>query len=424
MTFIDKQTLSPMVPLVDILATPRLQQNQMSELDRDLQKYNRQLKHGFRTLTFEDDLESEFRNFFHARSVIKQRRAILVGMLLLLLLIPLDLQQLNGDVLQFYLICRVGIIIPMLVAALLITFRERLRHYFALVSFTILAFIGVSTNLLVVYGRQAGLYVPYEGAMVLIMVAFFLGGMYFRQSLLCIATIGLSFPVLCELYLPADPTRLHQYFFIFAVALVGTVAAFTMEYQVRISFLQRGALKSLAQTDPLTGLYNRGAINQKLAHLIEYAYREGKHITLTLVDVDYFKHYNDLYGHLAGDKCLIRVAEVLASGCKRPLDFAGRYGGEEFLLLWFDAAPDEARHLAEQTRSAIQKLAIPHRASLTSGQVSVSCGVITGIPQHSDNAERLLQLADQALYQAKATGRNRIQVSELERLIPLQKSAS
>lgn len=385
----------------------------MPEPDHDLHKYEQQLKQGFKSLTFTDELESEFRSFFHARNVVKQRGAILVGIILLLILIPLDIGYLEGEVLQFYLISRVWITIPILVIALLFTFRESFRRYFSVFSFCIITFIGLTVNISVIYSQKVGLYAPYEGAMLLIMVAFFLGGMYFRQSLSCIIIIALSYLLLSEIFLPPERYQLHRYFFIFATCLIGGVSAYTLEYQVRISFLQRGALKWLAKTDPLTGLYNRGALNQKLTHLTEYAYREKKAITLMLVDVDFFKNFNDFYGHIRGDDCLKKVATALVKNCQRPLDFCGRYGGEEFLLMWFDAAPNEAKTFAEKTKGSIDQLQEAHERSSISQQVTISGGMITGIPTHPDQAEAILHQADQCLYRAKESGRNRIIIQDL-----------
>ena len=180
----------------------------MPEFDSDLQKYDRQLAKGFKSLTFSAELESEFRSYFQARNVVKQRGAIIVGILLLLLLIPLDMSHLTGEILDFYLIARAWITIPILVLALVFTFREGFRRYFSVFSFFIITFIGITTNTQVVYGLQAGVYAPYEGAMLLIMVAFFLGGMYFRQSLTCITLIALSYLILSEIYVGPYPAKL------------------------------------------------------------------------------------------------------------------------------------------------------------------------------------------------------------------------
>ena len=131
------------------------------------------------------------------------------------------------------------------------------------------------------------------------------------------------------------------------------------------------------------------------------------------IPVDFFKHFNDLYGHLKGDDCLVKVATALARNCQRPLDFAGRYGGEEFLLMWFDAAPNEARTFAEKTKRSIDQLAVPHNASEISDIVTISGGMVTGVPTRPHLAEAILHQADQSLYRAKESGRNRIIIQDL-----------
>lgn len=385
----------------------------MQDFSHNLHKYDAQLKQGFKALRFNAELEKEFRSFFYARNVVKQRGAIIVGIILLLMLAPLDIRFLDADATQVYLFSRVWITIPVLVAALFFTFKPRLQKSFALFSFIIISFIGLTAVAVVIYTQYHQQYLPHEGIMLIIMVAFFLGGMHFKQSLSCALLICLVYFAMSEIILAPDPLRFHRYFLMFATGLIGGVAAYTLEYQQRVSFLQRGALKSLAKTDPLTGLYNRGAINQKLNHLVDYAYRENKTITLMLLDVDFFKPFNDHYGHIAGDKCLIQVANALSSHCKRPLDFAGRYGGEEFLIVWFDAKPTEVDQLASNVRNHIAAQKIPHNASKVAEILTFSAGIVSGTPAIPDAAQSLLQQADQCLYRAKDSGRNRILIQDL-----------
>lgn len=385
----------------------------MQGFDQELQVYNRQLKQGFSGLRFSPELEAEFRAFYHSRNVVKQRGAIIVGVILLLALAPLDLLFIHdARALELYLLGRVWIAVPVLLLALVFTFRQNLQRYFPAFSFSIITLIGVTNAVITVYSRYQGVALPYESLMVIIMVAFSLGGMQFRRALTCASIVALSYISLALIYLPVGAGQYHNYFYIFATTLVGAVSGYTLEYQVRLGFLQRGALKNLAKTDPLTGLYNRGAINQKLNHLIYYAFRERKPITLLLVDVDFFKNYNDFYGHIQGDNCLIRLAGALASCCKRPLDFAGRYGGEEFLVMWFDAEPNEAEAFARRVRESIRELGIRHDASGVNSDVTISGGMVTGVPDSQHLTEKLLHQADQCLYRAKESGRNRIIVQD------------
>lgn len=385
----------------------------MHGFEEELQIYNRQLKLGFSQLRFTKPLENEFRGFFARHNVVRQRGAIIVGIILLLTLLPLDINYLQGQALDYYLFSRIWITIPLLMAALVLTFRQSWRRYFSIFSQVIITIIGVSASAVVVYCNRLQQPLPYEGVMLIIMVSFFLGGLYFRQSLVCAITIGMSYVVLSESLLPPASINYHNYFFLFATLLIGAVSAYTLEYQIRIAFLQRGALRNLAKTDPLTGLYNRGAINQKLSHLVYYAFREKKPITLLLIDVDHFKNFNDFYGHMQGDYCLQRVASALSSCCKRPLDFAGRYGGEEFVVMWFDAQPSEVESFAKRVKDAIEQMDIRHDASGTHSHVTVSGGMVTGIPTSQHQADKILHQADQCLYRAKESGRNRIVIQDL-----------
>lgn len=385
----------------------------MHSIETELQIYDRQLRQGFRQLRFTPPLEREFRAFFSRHNAVRQRGAIIVGIVLLLALLPLDINYLQGSALDYYLFTRIWITIPLLLLALALTFRQALRRYFSLFSLVIISIIGIAASAVIVYCNSVNQPLPYEGLMLIIMVAFFLGGLYFRQSLLCAVTVSLSYVLFSEALLEPDHINYHNYFFLFATLLVGAVSAYTLEYQIRIGFLQRGALRNLAKTDPLTGLYNRGAINQKLNHLVYYAFREKKPITLLLLDVDHFKNFNDFYGHLQGDQCLQQVASALSGCCMRPLDFAGRYGGEEFVVMWFDAEPAEVETFASRVKNAIERMAIRHDASGTHTHVTVSGGMVTGIPVSQHMAEKILHQADQCLYRAKDSGRNRIVIQDM-----------
>ncbi len=385
----------------------------MPEFPEQLHKYDQQLKQGFKSLRFNPLLEKEFRIYFNARNVVKQRGAIILGILLLLLLAPLDLRLLDPQATTIYLFSRIWLTIPVLVIALFFTFKPKFQRFFPIFSFIIISFIGLTAVGMVAYAQAEQQYLPHEGIMLIIMVAFFLGGMRFKQSLSCALLVCLTYMILTEIYVPPDNFRFHRYFLIFATSLIGGVGAYTLEYQQRISFLQRGALKNLAKIDSLTKLYNRGAINQKLNHLVDYAYRENKSITLMLLDVDYFKNFNDLYGHIAGDKCLVSIAKSLSNHCKRPLDFAGRYGGEEFLLVWFDTKSTEVDTLVEKVRTQINAQKIPHSESKVSDYVTISAGVVSGTPTIPDMSQTILHQADQCLYRAKESGRNRILIQDM-----------
>jgi diguanylate cyclase (GGDEF)-like protein len=186
------------------------------------------------------------------------------------------------------------------------------------------------------------------------------------------------------------------------------------------SFNQR--LEQLALEDELTRLANRRHLMRALHDEFARAARSQKPLALVLFDVDFFKQYNDIYGHTAGDECLRAVASTIRAGQKRPADLAARYGGEEFCLLLPETDAQGALQVAEQIRAALEELALPH-AGTPWRRVSLSGGVHVCTPTPSmvdcNGQEGLIQAADKALYAAKAAGRDRVMLygDEVEQLI-------
>jgi diguanylate cyclase (GGDEF)-like protein len=167
-------------------------------------------------------------------------------------------------------------------------------------------------------------------------------------------------------------------------------------------------LEAVSQRDALTGASNRGHFDRYLADELRRAHRAKAPLSVVLVDVDFFKLYNDHYGHQSGDDCLRKIVEALRSACRRPADLVARYGGEEFALVLPETPLEGAERVAEAARKAVQGRAIPHARSGGSDCVTISAGVATAAPQQGLTAERLIANADEALYSAKSLGRNRV----------------
>ncbi|MGE6108582.1 GGDEF domain-containing protein [Aeromonas sobria] len=170
-------------------------------------------------------------------------------------------------------------------------------------------------------------------------------------------------------------------------------------------------LKLASRRDGLTGIANRAHLDHCLAKAWRRCHRAQAPLSLVLVDVDYFKQFNDHYGHQSGDECLQQVAALLAKVPRREDDLAARYGGEEFALLLPCTSMQGALQVAEQVRDALKQIHIPHQKSLVSGRVSCSFGVATLVPDNHATIADLVQKADAALYQAKHNGRDRIEVA-------------
>lgn len=167
-------------------------------------------------------------------------------------------------------------------------------------------------------------------------------------------------------------------------------------------------LQRLANSDGLTGLSNRRYFDEYLGAEWRRAQREQTQLALLMLDVDAFKAYNDTYGHVAGDEVLRRVASVIRDNCERPADLPARFGGEEFSMILPSTSPGGARLLAEKVRRAIEALKIPHSGSPTSDCVTVSIGGAVQVPDAAANFNRLVEAADNGLYQAKRSGRNQV----------------
>jgi len=170
-------------------------------------------------------------------------------------------------------------------------------------------------------------------------------------------------------------------------------------------------LESLSRQDGLTEIANRRYFDSYLLTEVKRASRERLPLSLILADVDYFKAFNDCYGHQAGDDCLRRVAAALKAVGRRPADVAARYGGEEFAMVLPSTAMEGAVDVAKSLARAIEALAIPHARSSVSTQLTLSQGIASLIPAHDTTSESIIEFADQALYQAKQQGRNRYVLS-------------
>ena len=167
-------------------------------------------------------------------------------------------------------------------------------------------------------------------------------------------------------------------------------------------------LRALSTQDGLTGINNRRRFNEALYNEWYRAVRLSTPLALIICDIDKFKEYNDTYGHLAGDKCLTRIAHLIEDSARRAGDMAARFGGEEFVIILPDTESSNAQDIAEQLRGAILDLEIPHETSSVANIITVSFGVYTTLPEKDLPPETMIEFADKALYQAKDQGRNKV----------------
>ncbi|WP_152225127.1 PleD family two-component system response regulator [Pseudomonas sp. SCB32] len=170
-------------------------------------------------------------------------------------------------------------------------------------------------------------------------------------------------------------------------------------------------LQRLMNSDGLTGLSNRRHFDEYLEMEWRRAQREQTQLSILLIDVDHFKIYNDTFGHVQGDEALRQVAGAIRASCSRPSDLPARYGGEEFVLVLPGTSPGGARLLAEKLRRSVEDLGIAHELPHPGAPLTISIGVATVTPQAGQPCRQLIEMADQALYNAKHGGRNQVGIA-------------
>jgi diguanylate cyclase (GGDEF)-like protein len=251
----------------------------------------------------------------------------------------------------------------------------------------------------------------------LLLVVFRLGFPGTVLSIFVIALISISLTVSGHgpLMLITGTNLLHkivivQIFLAVALFTCFPVAALLEERKELELSLQRSEhrYRELANADALTGLANRRGFDERLEDEWHRAEGAGQSLALLLIDVDLFKSYNDLYGHIGGDACLRCIAGVIAGSLQRHSDVAARFGGEEFAVILPDTELEAALSVAECIRQAVVKMNLPHSGN-PAGVQTISVGVAAEVPLQNASATKLLTASDHALYRAKYLGRNRVE---------------
>lgn len=365
-----------------------------------------QLKRGFAKLRFAGLLEKEFREFYVAQNLPRARLSGLIALILVLAITCIDLvlgaptgPKLNA--------LRLGVLCPLLVVMGVATsLPVTQRYYTEILAVGVTLFGFVVTYISHLAALSGASYILAVLVLVVLYGCLFLGLLFNVAMGVSAVLIAAHFIIGIVMGLPFNELY-YTTAILGGAAVIGGISAYNLEFSVRTNFLETRLLKELAERDGMTGLYNRRIFDDYVHRIWRQSRRDSVAVALIFVDIDFFKIFNDLYGHQAGDDCLKRVAKCIASGAKRPFDFSARYGGEEFVLVLYGPPDDYARSLPEQIRRDVLDLAIPHAGSQAAKYVSVSVGISLARPGSRRSLAGAIQTADEALYQAKREGRNR-----------------
>lgn len=351
-------------------------------------------------------VEAEFRSYYMKRMLPVARAGVGIGLLLVVMLSVIDLILMPTDYLEFALPLRAASMVLPLSAALLALFLCKERIWLPYFVATAAFMVGVAALALGAIAVHFGAKMSYWGAIFLTFNVYLVLGLNARQSMsvgwpVFVVYIGLG----VALDAPIEKIGYGILFLGFS-NLIGTYAGFLLERDAREIFSKNLELMRLARTDGLTGLFNRRTFDEHLRNAWKQARRDDKKIAVIVTDIDYFKLYNDCYGHQKGDDCIRVISDVLADSVSRPMDIVARYGGEEFVMVLYDPTPSFLESFTRNICHKVIDLDIDHKASEATPSVSVSVGASIADAASSMTADQLLRQADDALYEAKHQGRN------------------
>lgn len=385
------------------------------------EKVNALIARGLNYVHFSSELEPIYRSQYRDEAAYEFRyRGIIILVLYLFLsygiYITIPDSQLVLQWLSLY--AWVGIII---LAAWILSFVPAINQYFDL--YTTLGSMGavaISFIVVSVIGQEQDNALLHAAMMYAVVIIYSFVGMRFYNAVIagwCGGLIGYLATI--QLQYEIDWTFLNRTYTF--SSFLGMSIAYAIDRQHRENYLQNCIielnklelteqaleLERLTQVDALTGLANRRYLDTRLDQQWRFALRHQKQLSIMMVDIDYFKNYNDHFGHVTGDQCLQIIADHLKIVTSRSYELAARYGGEEFLLIFPQIDENQIDLIAEMLIQQINELELPHPASATANHVTISIGCATIIPSNSDGLNLFIRKADDALYQAKLHGRNR-----------------
>jgi diguanylate cyclase (GGDEF)-like protein len=356
--------------------------------------------------------EAQYREAWLEQNIPRARISTAIYLALVLLVTAINsfgaAAPLPPETLNSIFALRIGVACPALLLILCATEWQVLRRRYQIVVGFAVTVVGVSVMTISALAAASGSPQLQMGDVLVVVYACLFLGLRQRTVVVVASILVVAF-VAIGLY-EGVPTNDLTFAgaVISATALMAVLSAGRLQNLARSNFIETRLLNERAERDGLTSLYNRRKFDEVTKALWEQARRDRQSLQIVLVDIDCFKLYNDLYGHQAGDDCIRIVADIVARAARRPRDFCARYGGEEFVLVLCGAPTDDPLAIPEQIRAEVERQRIPHKGSSVADCITVSAGSCVSSPESGRSLAGLIQRADEALYEAKREGRNRV----------------
>ena len=380
------------------------------------------------TLAFPRAQEREFRQV-HFRDSIPVVRAVLpVSAAFYAIFGLLDLVQAPGQLGALWLI-RFGVFVPLAIGLLLFTYARSFERWMqaSMLLMVVVGGLGI-VAMIAIIPPEAG-HSDYAGLILVLIIGYTYSRLLYVPASAGGWLIVVAYQVAAVAMDTPLKTLLANDFFFIGANLLGMLACRSVEQYARRNFLlvrmvrsereqldqinralatANRELERLALVDGLTGIPNRRNLDQALGAEWARMRREGGPLTVVMCDIDRFKAYNDACGHLEGDDCLRKVARAVFDAARRPGDHAGRFGGEEFVVVLPGTDLEGGLAVGEALRKAVRDCAIPHPRAVADGIVTISIGVASAVPVPGMSPEAVVEAADRAMYVAKSEGRDRV----------------
>ncbi|WP_457625226.1 diguanylate cyclase [Persephonella sp.] len=383
-------------------------------IEKELLKKNRLY------ICFPEKLEEVFQKYYFAKSIFRIRIMLVFGIIIYLLFGIADFILFPHIHTELWSIrsFTIFILIPFILYVFLS--KDHFKVYTAYCFISVIAGLSIVGMMFVISPLEAQVY--YAGIFLVIFFVYTVSGIPFIYSSISSLVIILVYLLVDLYFLRSDYKYLiSNLFFLGSANIIGMIGGYILEYYIRKDFLSSlkiyldkneleeltGRLKTLSEHDELTDLANRRKLKGFFERELKRAVRENFPISVLMIDIDYFKDYNDSYGHLKGDLILKEIGDTIKKHTRRPTDIASRWGGEEFVVVFSNIDEQKAVVLAGDIHADILSKKIPHKSSPFK-QITVSIGGYSKIPDNTRSIDEFISRADKALYEAKIKGRNRI----------------